>query len=70
MQKNVGGIDKGARIAAGCVLCVLALGDTIGPWGWIGLVPLLTGLFGHCPLYPLLGTNTCRTTEGNTTAKD
>lgn len=70
MQKNVGGIDKGARIAAGCVLCVLALGDTIGPWGWIGLVPLLTGLFGHCPLYPLLGMTTCRTTEGNTTAKD
>ncbi len=70
MQKNVGGIDKGARIAAGCVLCVLALGGTIGPWGWIGLVPLLTGLFGHCPLYPLLGMNTCRTTEGNTTAKD
>lgn len=70
MQKNVGGIDKGARIAAGCVLCLLALGGTIGPLGWIGLVPLLTGLFGYCPLYPLLGIRTCRADEPDTVPKD
>ena len=60
MKRNVGGLDKAARIAVGTVLCVLALGGTIGAWGWIGLVPLLTGLFGHCPVYPLLGISTCR----------
>ena len=60
MEKNVGGIDKGARIAVGSVLCVLALAGTIGPWGWIGLVPLITGLSGRCPAYPLLGITTCK----------
>ena len=60
MQKNVGGIDKTARLAVGLVLCILALAGTIGAWGWIGLVPLLTGLAGFCPLYRLIGVNTCR----------
>lgn len=31
----------------------------IGPWGWIGVVPLLTGLFSTCPLYSLIGLDTC-----------
>ena len=60
MQKNVGGIDKIARLAVGLVLCILALAGTIGAWGWIGLVPLVTGLIGWCPAYLPLGLNTCR----------
>ena len=60
MQKNVGGIDKIARLAVGLVLCILALAGTIGAWGWIGLVPLATGLIGWCPAYLPLGLNTCR----------
>ena len=58
MQKNVGGIDKIARLAVGLVLCILALAGTIGAWGWIGLVPLVTGIVGYCPAYSLLGMNT------------
>ena len=53
---NVGGMDKTIRIAVGAVLAALGYGT---PWTWIGVVPLLTGLFGFCPLYTLLGKNTC-----------
>jgi hypothetical protein len=61
MKTNVGGVDKMARIAVGALLIVLAITGTIGVWGWIGVIPLATGLFGFCPLYPLLGISTCKT---------
>lgn len=59
MKANVGGIDKILRIIIGIVLIGLSALGTIGAWGWIGIVPLLTGLFGWCPFYPLLGINSC-----------
>ncbi|WP_027967112.1 YgaP family membrane protein [Halomonas halocynthiae] len=60
MKKNVGGIDKVARIVIGALLIVLALTGTIGVWGWVGVVPLVSGLFNTCPLYQLFGINTCK----------
>lgn len=59
MNKNVGNIDKILRIVAGVVLIGLTLADVIGVWGWIGVVPLVTGLMGWCPAYSLLGIQTC-----------
>ncbi len=59
MTKNVGGIDRILRIVAGLVLIALAATGTVGLWGYIGLVPLATGLMGWCPPYALLGFNTC-----------
>lgn len=59
MKLNVGGIDKVLRIIAGLVLIVLAFMGIGTPWTWIGVVPLATGLIGWCPLYPLIGLNTC-----------
>lgn len=59
MKLNVGGMDRILRIVAGLVLVALAATGTIGAWGWIGLVALATGAVGFCPLYPLLGLNTC-----------
>jgi hypothetical protein len=59
MTSNVGGIDRILRIGAGVVLVGLAATGTVGAWGWIGVVPLLTGAVGFCPVYPLLGMNTC-----------
>ncbi|MBQ0961665.1 DUF2892 domain-containing protein [Ideonella sp. 4Y11] len=59
MTANVGGIDRIARILVGLVLIGLTLAGQIGAWGWIGVVPLLTGLTRFCPAYPLLGMNTC-----------
>ena len=58
---NVGGIDRVLRILVGLTLISLVF---IGPriiWGWVGLVPLLTGIFKFCPAYKLLGLNTCPT---------
>jgi fatty acid desaturase len=60
MEANVGGSDKILRVAAGVALIAFTLLGIIGAWGWIGLVPLLTGLFNFCPLYTLLGVNTCK----------
>ena len=60
-MKNVGGIDKILRIIVGLVLIATVFFiPVMNPWGWFGLVPLLTGIFNFCPLYPLLGINTCK----------
>ena len=59
MTKNVGGIDRILRIVAGLTLIVLAAMGTVGPWGWLGVVVLATGVFSFCGLYTVLGINTC-----------
>ncbi len=58
-QKNEGGLDRVLRIVLGLALIALVFVGPATPWGWLGLVPLLTGLFGTCPLYSLLGLRTC-----------
>ena len=60
MTHNIGGIERIIRIVAGLVLIALAATGTVGVWGWLGLVPLATGLMGWCPPYSLLGINTCK----------
>lgn len=58
--RNEGKIDRTIRVAVGLFLLSLVF---IGPqtaWGWLGLIPLVTGLVGSCPIYRLLGVNTCR----------
>ncbi len=59
MTRNVGGLDKMLRIGAGVVLLLLGLFGPLGWWGLIGVVPLVTGLMGNCPVYSLVGLNTC-----------
>ena len=64
MNTNVGTIDRVLRIAVGLALIATAVGF-FGPtyqsvWGWIGLIPLATGLVGWCPLYTILGIKTCK----------
>jgi len=60
MQANVGGLDKVVRIIAGVILIALAATGTIGIWGWIGILPLVTGIFNFCPAYRLLGISSCK----------
>lgn len=60
MTKNIGDIERIIRIVGGLVLIALAATGTVGVWGWLGLVPLATGLVGWCPPYSLLGINTCK----------
>jgi len=59
MKTNEGTLDRALRVVAGLLLIGLAASDVIGPWGYIGIVPLLTGAVGMCPLYSILGLNTC-----------
>ena len=59
LPQNVGKTDKYLRIGAGLGLLALALSGIIGVWGYIGIVPLLTGLFSTCPLYSIIGASTC-----------
>ncbi len=59
MKLNEGVIDRALRVIAGLVLITLAATGTVGIWGWIGVVPLLTGLFGFCPVYAIFGMSTC-----------
>ena len=54
MTGNVGGIDRILRIMIGVALLTLVRYDPQTAWGYIGLLPLLTGAFGWCPLYALL----------------
>ena len=64
MKANVGGFDRILRIAVGALLIVLAALNVIGAWGFIGIVPLATGLFRFCPAYGLFGMNTCPMKQG------
>ena len=63
LPHNVGKLDKYARIGAGIALIGLAATGTIGAWGFIGLVPLATGLLNTCPAYTLLGVDTSKPEE-------
>jgi hypothetical protein len=66
MTQNVGGIDRTLRIVAGLALLSLffLLEGNARYWGLIGIVPILTGFFRFCPVYPLLGINTCPMKKG------
>jgi hypothetical protein len=60
MERNEGSLDRGLRITAGVALIGLAVSGLLGPWAYIGVVPLATGLIGWCPLYTALGIKTCK----------
>jgi hypothetical protein len=52
-------VERGLRVALGVALLAMAFVGPKTPWGFLGIVPILTGLSGRCPLYTLLGINTC-----------
>ena len=59
MKCNVGGIDRILRMVVGLLLIGLAASGVVGVWGWIGVVPLATGLFRFCPAYSVIGFKSC-----------
>ncbi|MCI1190617.1 DUF2892 domain-containing protein [Calidifontimicrobium sp. SYSU G02091] len=61
MKPNVGGIDRILRFVVGIVLVALAATGTIGAWGYIGIVPIVTAALGWCPAYLPFGISTCKT---------
>lgn len=59
-SQNVGTFDRWLRVALGACLISIVFTGPETAWGWLGLIPLMTGLLGQCPLYSLLGIRTCR----------
>ena len=59
MNRNEGTLDRVLRVLLGLALLGLTIAGTIGPWGWIGVVPLATAAIGWCPIYAVLGLKTC-----------
>ena len=57
--KNEGKVDRILRVALGLIVLSLVFVGPQTAWGWIGVVPLVTGLIGNCPVYSILGVNTC-----------
>ena len=64
MPKNEGMVDRGLRVAFGLALLSLVFFGPQTLWGLIGVVPLVTGLVGYCPLYALVGLSTCPLSKG------
>ncbi len=67
-MRNVGTIDRVARIVLGLVLLAMVFVGPETPWGWIGIIPLVTGAMGWCPAYQLLGLRTCRSQDKEASA--
>lgn len=61
MIQNVGTVDRVFRMLAGVALIAASLLGYIGAWGWLGVIPLATGLFRFCPAYLPFGLSTCPT---------
>jgi hypothetical protein len=59
MPTNEGALDRIIRVIAGLAIISLVFVGPQNPWGWLGLVPLITGLVGFCPAYALFGVSTC-----------
>jgi hypothetical protein len=57
---NEGTADRVIRVVIGLALLSLTMAGPHTPWGYVGIVPLVTGLFGFCPIYRLAGVNTCK----------
>ena len=59
MKSNVGKLDRALRVVTGLVLVALAATGIVDWWGWLGILPLATGLVGYCAVYSLLGVRAC-----------
>lgn len=60
MKTNMAIWDRAARALVGVVLIILTLTGTIGIWGWIGIVPIVTAAIGNCPAYTIFNFSTCK----------
>jgi hypothetical protein len=59
MDKNIGNPERAIRVGGGLLLVVLAATGTVGIWGYLGVIPMATGLIGWCPPYAMFGISTC-----------
>lgn len=68
LPKNEHPVERVARVVIGLVLILLAFVGPKTPWGFLGIVPLMTGLLGSCPAYTLFGVSTCKRKGPGTTS--
>ena len=59
LPRNEHTMDRVLRVGLGVALIALVFVGPQTPWGWLGLIPLITGLIGSCPVYTVLGVSTC-----------
>ena len=64
LPRNEGTVDRTLRVLVGIGLISLVFVGPQTPWGWVGLMPLITGLIGSCPGYTIFGMSTCGKTDG------
>ncbi|MBI4664832.1 MAG: DUF2892 domain-containing protein [Nitrospinae bacterium] len=60
MLTNIHPIERGVRVVVGLALISLVFVGPQTAWGWLGIIPIVTGALGWCPPYQLLGINTCK----------
>ena len=63
LKRNESNLDRSLRVVLGLVLISLVFVGPMTAWGWVGLIPLITGLVGSCPIYSILGLSTRATTD-------
>lgn len=63
LPRNEHTVDRVLRVGLGAALIALVFVGPQTPWGWLGLIPLITGLIGSCPIYTVLGVSTCAMQE-------
>jgi hypothetical protein len=61
---NVGGAERIVRVVFGAAILSLAFWGPRSPWAFLGLVPIITGALGHCPVFTMIGVSTCRRKQG------
>lgn len=61
LEKNMGGVDRISRVGLGLALMASAAVGALGPWAYIGVIPVITGALGSCPAYTVFGFKTCKT---------
>lgn len=69
IPRNEHNAERVIRVIVGIAVLSLVWIGPQSPWGWLGLVPLVTGLIGHCPLYRVLGISTCSIDKRTTTPR-
>lgn len=70
MKQNVGTVDRIIRLLLGIGLIAIVFVGPQTPWGWIGVVPLVTALLGWCPPYQMLGISTCASKDSDSAASE
>ncbi len=61
MKKNMSGLDRVVRVSIGVLLIISAMVGALGPWAYLGVLAVIVGLVGNCPVYTLFGVKTCKT---------